>query len=753
MQASIKANGRSVKIEKQGDRRPSETIGESLRQKHPRVESKIWTSFYIFRLASLVLTSGVYLLQGTDTDLLVPIVSIFLLFIYSHLMLFVYTRSLDNAKKTSLIILFETLAIALLLIVTGGMTSPFIWYALNPIIVSSIYLPPIFCWLYLSTYFFVIALEDIYISVRTDTLREFFVNNASLLLILGLVTLALQILSRVSSILSDQSQMLRQQQDELYSAFSALSENHHMIQSLSEYQRETVSFKDEKDILLKLTTACEACFPFTKSAVLLLHKPLPPSYLFPKSRYSVISAAKEDLQEGDLKELTDNWQDLISQKMLTGAKKDWLAMPIWHRQKLMAVFIAWVRPGTNLNSFPGNLSFFVYYTEQVLGGLLNLKQTERTLQHMSSLYEAVETISSRDEIREVIDLFAAYARALTGCEKAIFWVDQVNKEDAGGEGSNFIYTVKGHRRLFPEKYWYPELLKAWSRIKEDPQPLEFTIEKPGGEYLGRLTCVPVKSRSKCFGVLAVLQSENIYTMEEIMQTLSFLANLAAVSIERSLAEVFSDKMLLIEEQNRIANEIHDSVSQNLFSVVYGVDALIKQADTLPLELQKQLLSTIRDVTAQTSKELRILIYRLSPRHRGDDTFVKELQAYLNNLAELNQINIQFNVQGKEEYMNSAMRRAFYRILKESTSNAVRHGKCSEIQVDLTFNPFESQIIVKDNGIGFEPEIYGDRQGATSQLGLLNMRELATSLKGNLHIESKNGEGTTVMGSVPTSPVV
>lgn len=439
--------------------------------------------------------------------------------------------------------------------------------------------------------------------------------------------------------------------------------------------------------------------------------------------------------------------------MMTGTKKDWLAMPIWQgRRKLMAVFIAWLRPGTSINVFPGNLSFFIYYTEQVLGSLTNLKQTERILQHMSSLYEAVETTSSRDDIREVIDLFAAYARALTGCEKAIFWVDQINAEALGGEGSNFIYTVKGQRRTFQEKYWYPELLKAWSKIKEDPQPVEFNIEKPGGESLGRLTCVPVKSRSKCFGVLAVLQSENIYSMEEIMQTLSFLANLAAVSIERNLAELFTDKMLLIEEQNRIANEIHDSVSQNLFSVVYGVDALIKQADTLPLELQKQLLSTIRDVTAQTSKELRILIYRLSPRHRGDDTFVKELQEYLHNLSELNQVSIQFNVQGKEEYMNSAMRRGFYRILKESTSNAVRHGKCSEIQVDLVFNPFESKITIKDNGIGFEPEIYADRQGATHQLGLLNMRELAMSLKGNLHIDSKSGEGTTVIGSVPTTPV-
>ncbi len=212
------------------------------------MEAKLWTSFYIFRLASLVLTSGLYALVDPVEGVAIRITTVVLLFIHSHLMLYVYTKTLSTVKKTTYIVLMETLSISLLLVVTGGLASPFIWYALNPIIIASVYLQPLYSWLYLTTYCVVIAVEDLFITARSATLDEFFVGNAVLLLILGLVSLALQILSRVSSILSEQSQMLKQQQDELYSAFSSLSENHHMIQSLSDFQREAVSCRDKKDI-------------------------------------------------------------------------------------------------------------------------------------------------------------------------------------------------------------------------------------------------------------------------------------------------------------------------------------------------------------------------------------------------------------------------------------------------------------------------------------------------------------------------
>ena len=240
---------------------------------------------------------------------------------------------------------------------------------------------------------------------------------------------------------------------------------------------------------------------------------------------------------------------------------------------------------------------------------------QKTLRHISSLYEAVETISSRDDPREIIELFAAYAKALTGCEKIIFWMEPLQDKKTGEE-QNFIYTVKGNRSIFPDELWQPSLLQAWSEIRESPRLVVRDIKDASREEAGQLICIPVKSRSRCFGMLAALQTRKPDNIDEIMPTLTFLADLSAISIERSISEQFADRMLLVEEQKRIANEMHDSISQNLFSIVYGLDVIVKKVDYLPAE-HRQALCTIRDAASQTARELRMLIYRLSPRHRGD----------------------------------------------------------------------------------------------------------------------------------------
>ncbi|UNC93460.1 sensor histidine kinase [Candidatus Contubernalis alkaliaceticus] len=372
---------------------------------------------------------------------------------------------------------------------------------------------------------------------------------------------------------------------------------------------------------------------------------------------------------------------------------------------------------------------------------------QEKLKHISSLYEAVETVSTRKDLKEIINLFAAYAKALTGSEKVVLWIEQ-DSSRAGEQDQNFIYSVRGRRSYFPEEFWHAALLQAWSKIQDVPEPVIQQVVDSTLNISGQLVCMPVKSRSRCYGLLAVLQSGNSQDIDEIMQTLGFLAELSAVSIERNLADIFADKLLLIEEQNRIANEIHDGISQNLFSIVYGVDVLSKQEDSLSEDCRSR-LKEIRDLAAATAKEIRFLIYRLSPRHRGDDTFIKELKTYLESLGNLNQVIIEFNVNGKEELLKPVIRNAFYRIIKEATGNAVRHGKCSKINVELGMTPFGSNLKISDNGRGFDISLYDDVYKRNQGLGLVNMREMIMSLQGTLTIDSEQGKGTRVICTVPT----
>ncbi|HHX77827.1 MAG TPA: hypothetical protein GX697_05720 [Firmicutes bacterium] len=711
--------------------------------------SKFDAAIIFIRYVVFILTSIIYLLElrpipgffGTG-----PLVVVILLFA-TILLMFAYIRLKGRTGWLLALLLLEAATVSLLLYYTGGLESPFILYSLNPLLISA-FLPFLALpWLILSSFVAIFLLEAVYLGEPALTVTTFILENFDLLFSMALVTLTVQVFIRLYHRILDQSQILVQQQAELFSAYSSLAENHRTTQVLSNFQRDAVSCSDERDIFVRLITALDNSFNFYRVVVLKLDYATPPSHLSPRTPFEVLTPLNREeeyssLPEG-LAELKDKWRDFSREKMITGEKKDWVAIPVWQDDKtITAVFFGRLFKGMTAGVLPPSLFLFIGFTEQVIGNLNNYKASRQTLKHLSSLYEAVETISSRDNIKEVINLFAAYAKVLTGSEKAIFWIDRLN---AGQGQDSFIYSVKGRRKAFPEEHWEGKLLQAWAEIKVEPKPVTKAITDSKGDPEGSLICIPVKSRSRCFGMVAVLQPPDFFRVEEITQTLAFLANLAAVAIERNLAELFADKLLLIEEQNRIANEMHDSVSQNLFSVVYGIDALIKQVDTMAPEFQKKILTTIRDLTAQTAKEMRMLIYRLSPRHRGDQTFINELSNYLKDLGDLNQVKIEFTVRGKEDYINSSIRRAFYRIIKEATNNAIRHGKARNISVKLEMTPFAADISIADNGEGFDVEGLNPSNG---QLGLVNMKELVNSLQGTLSIRSKPGEGTVIASTVP-----
>ncbi|EEG78439.1 GAF domain-containing sensor histidine kinase [Dethiobacter alkaliphilus] len=714
------------------------------------------TTFGLFRAISLLLTSIVFMLAPGQRLLFDKLGFLLFLVISSFIFVYLYNRAIKRSDNLAVYVLAESVILAIIVALTGGLDSPFIWYALNPVMIASAYLPFFMPWTLMSVYLLFSILEDLYFEGANFSLLGFFSNYLGLISALFLMALAFQIFSGIYRVLAVQSQALEEQQEKLTEAYNSLEKNHQRSKSLSDFQREAVACKNTSDVYRKLVEYAEDVFPLQKAAVLVLDSPTP--FLNPTHQI-LFTVVPPDIphnfisEELNLAELARRWSEPGKDEVAISEDNSWLSLPLrLNDYSIMAIFVGWLPPGKSFANFQSELNFFINFAQQTVCNIFNLKRTEQTMQRMTALYEAVETISSRDDIKEVIDLFAAYARALTGNKKVIFWLDKTSvKEDSSL--NNRIYTVKGEKDVLPESYWYEPLIAAWSRIQKTPHSVEHLVYDSQGKPVARLLCMPVKSRSHCFGLLAALQPKDAFNTEEVMQTLSFMANLAAVAIERNIAELFSDKMLLLEEQNRIANEIHDSVSQNLFSVVYGAEAIIRQGDTLSPNEKKQILQAIRDVTAKTAKELRLLIYRLSPRHRGDHTFVSELEKQLNGLAELNQIDIDFNISGKEEYLNAAIRRAFYRIVKEATNNAIRHGKSKNIKVDLLMDPFESQLFIQDDGKGCDIDLYStNAESSARKLGVVNMTELARSLQGHLNIESKVGEGTKISVSVPTSPV-
>ena len=717
---------------------------------------RLGTILRVYRLFSLALSAVLFMLSPGGFDLFTRLSLLFLVLGSGILLVSLYEHYWKNIKTMIILIIVELTWISVLLALTGGFGGPFIWYALNPFIVASAFFPTALAWIFLAFLLVTTMLWKIFFFQGSLAAAEIYQNNLYPALNLIVIVMLMHLFARMHLTMSEQSLEKKHQQQELLSAYQNLSTNYEVFQALSKFQREVVSYKNQHDIYRTLLETLCRIFPFRQAVVLIPPPVFTSAFSRRSSRFELISTYKEVSKADNSKliaEIRDRWSEFSpprAKKMIIGKSRSWIALPMYGgKNSISALFVGWIRPRVNPLSFFENLSLFIRFTEQTVEWLSMFKQKERVLQHVSSIYEAVETVASHNNPHMVIELFASYARALTDCEKAIFWMEN----SGGGDYEDFspIYSVKGLREVFPEKEWEYELLQAWANIREQKQAVIMDLN-PATGISAQLISVPVKTGTHCFGMLAAIQAKGTFSSKEIIQILTILADLGAIAVERTRAERFAEKLLVIDEQKRIANEIHDTISQNLFSIVYSIDTLSKETSKKIDEENQRTLQDIKHLSAETARDLRALIYRLNPGRATSDNFVKEIAEYLDKMARMNNISIRHEVNGDPGYLNPSICKAFYRILKESTANALRHSECSEIQVSLSFTRKHSVLKISDNGKGFDTSSSLDLYSSGNRLGLVNMRELALSLRGTLDIQSNPGLGTEVTCSIPVSPV-
>lgn len=358
--------------------------------------------------------------------------------------------------------------------------------------------------------------------------------------------------------------------------------------------------------------------------------------------------------------------------------------------------------------------------------------TERLLEQISNLYQALESFSSREEPRHLAALLAAYAKKLTVSEAGICYLfyDQYQP----------ILEVSDDDGLF-SCLRQVDLDTVFQRLKEgEAKVFIFPVDQVKDRYL---ICVPVQSPGARFGLLGYIFFPGQAKQGDEERAIAFLAELGAIILERRKADDMAARLLVAEEQNRIANEIHDGVSQQLFSIVYALHTLSqKQGELQDYQVQQQ-LNLIKETASQTARDLRASIYRISPRKRGEQVFVAGISTYLEDLAKLNEIKVDLQAEGSEETLSPALRKALYRIIREATSNAIRHGKCKNIKVILKMALEKVLLQVVDDGEGFD--INNRRKEG---LGIENMRSLITSFNGLFRMESDTGSGTRLTCMVP-----
>ncbi|MFQ5873696.1 MAG: PAS domain S-box protein [Dehalococcoidia bacterium] len=251
--------------------------------------------------------------------------------------------------------------------------------------------------------------------------------------------------------------------------------------------------------------------------------------------------------------------------------------------------------------------------------------------------------------------------------------------------------------------------------------------------------VALRAKGKWQGVLNVLSSAgNGFGTEEKLLLLS-IANQMAVAIENARLYEDGRKLAFMEERNRLARELHDSVSQLLFSVVLNSEAATALVEKDP-PLAKTRMESVREIANEAQEQMRDLLteLRLGALEEG---LIAALNICVRTFQARDGIETTFSVEG-ERPVAATIERELFRIVQEALNNIAKHSQASSAAVDLAIHPSFLRLRVEDNGIGF------DTSKSRSGLGLSNMRERAESLHGWLTIESTQGKGTRITVEVP-----
>lgn len=256
-----------------------------------------------------------------------------------------------------------------------------------------------------------------------------------------------------------------------------------------------------------------------------------------------------------------------------------------------------------------------------------------------------------------------------------------------------------------------------------------------------------------FGLVALGYRTFVYSFFPNLQTLVGTSigvglSSAAISLfwryltekdERLKLEVQNRNLAVVEERNRIARELHDSVSQNLFGISLNLKTLKYLLNQDP-EKAVTTIEQLQEMVAEVQTEMRLMIYELQPAALSEKGFFEALENLAGLFKARYNLEINCNFTGEEDRLDNKRQLMFYRILQESLNNVARHAKARKVKVLLEAKNGRGQLTVKDDGKGFElAEINEEKH-----LGVRGMRERVNEVGGEFWIESALGKGTTVV---------
>jgi PAS domain S-box-containing protein len=258
-------------------------------------------------------------------------------------------------------------------------------------------------------------------------------------------------------------------------------------------------------------------------------------------------------------------------------------------------------------------------------------------------------------------------------------------------------------------------------------------------YLG----IPIKCKGKILGMLCLFSRADREISIQQMTLLSAIGDQLGVAIDSSRLRRRAADAAVFEERQRLARDLHDSVTQSLYSMTLLAEGYRRQVpNSSRIDIQSW-LEDLESVSLQALKEMRLLLYELKPASFQEDGLLDALNRRLQSVESRSGMKVNFSV-GPQTYIPPVHQEDLYRIAQEALNNIIKHSGANTVQIRLENRGGDILLEIEDNGKGFIPSEAFNAGG----IGLAGMTERTRRLGGSLELQSNIDKGTIVRILVP-----
>jgi PAS domain S-box-containing protein len=362
-----------------------------------------------------------------------------------------------------------------------------------------------------------------------------------------------------------------------------------------------------------------------------------------------------------------------------------------------------------------------------------LHQTAQTVANVSDLSTALDQVA--EMIAYLFNVLSTHIAVLADGEQKLKLMARFVREPVPPEAMTTTSFPIAELPITREI-----LSTGQSRVVYDLQslPLPPSISEAVAAFkIYTILLVPLMSHGIARGILTIStdQVDRKFSKDEVQLAETIAGDIAA-AIETSRLLEQTKAAAATEERNRIARELHDSVTQSMYSVSIVAEALPRMLER-NLEEAKRNAGYLRQTTLGALAEMRTLLFELRPDSLAKARLNVLLQQLADALTGRTRVPVEVTIHGQAT-LPTEIKIALYRIAQEAFNNINKHAKATQAWVALHRDPDRVILVIRDNGQGFDPAAVPEER-----LGLRIMRERAAHIGANLTLESGPGQGVQV----------